>query len=81
MANFLGGKKSTLLGASPEPSPPQSHTPTTQIIVQPQTLGELNQKLVLINKLSQCAEKVQALEEMLITPLIISFCLTNNEKL
>lgn len=48
---------------SPEPPRPlQSQTLTTQIIVRQQAQGELNQKSVSINKPSQCAHQVQALE-------------------
>lgn len=44
------------------PRPLQSQTLTTQIIAQLRAQGELNRKSVSINKPSQCAHKVQALE-------------------
>lgn len=80
VTDFLGKRSHHSLGTSRRPAH-HSNTLTTPIIVQPQTPGELNRKPAAINKPSQSAGKVQALEGMFIGPLIISFCLTSDLKL
>lgn len=53
----------------------------TDLLAPREVHGELNQKSVSINKPSQCADQIQALEGIFIAPLIISFYLTNKVQL
>lgn len=67
---------------SPEPQTTAVTDPDhTDLRAPREAHGELNQKSVSINKLSQCADQIQALQGIFIAPLIISFCFTNKVQL